>query len=98
MKLFTNIGMDNYGEYFVFNKKEAYENYKAEKSGIIFGNNLEDDENYKNFETYLNQFIELDKNLQGEYTTNVRNNVCRVTVKIDNKKNRNLIDYEEEII
>lgn len=102
MRLFTNIGNDNYGEYFVFNLREAYENYKAEKSGITFGYIRDEDgdysEEYKNFENYLEQFIELDENLQGVYTTNVRNNVCRVTVKIDNKRNRNLIDYDEEII
>jgi len=85
MKLYTNIGTDGWGEYFIASLKELREWYKSESE-------------YKNFDEFLSEFNELDKNLQFDYTTNVRNNICRVTVKIDNKKNHNLIDYDEEIL
>ena len=86
MRLFTNINRDD-GEYFVFNLTEAKKNYKAEKSQYSM-----DEYPYKNFQEYLDSFIELDKKLQGNYQTNVRNRIAKIQVVIDKK--RNLIDYD----
>lgn len=92
MRLFTNINRDD-GDNFVCNLKEMKENYRAEKSYCEKG-----EYPYNSFEEYCKDWIELNNALQGEFLTNVRNHVCRVTVRIDNKRSRNLIDYDTEII
>lgn len=94
MRLFTNVGSQNYGEYFVVTLGELRENYRGEKLSSP------DDFPYQSFNDYLenSDWNELSNDLTTEYTANVRNKICRVTVKIDSKKTRNLIDYEEEII
>ena len=107
MKLYTNIGSQKYGDYFVVNKKELYENYKAEKlsSSELFP--------FVSFADYIensdwNELVYIQNVPIREFgvpakiyqsypiQTNVANNMVEVRVFINNK--RNILDYEENLI
>jgi len=92
MRLFTNLGIDNnYSqEQELLNLSQMKKWHKDIKSY---------DDELVTFDEFLSRFVEIDsKTGIGYFTSNVRNNKYKLTVKFDNCKNKQILDYSTEMI